>query len=134
MPRMPGMFRPQGAQTREQQRRDYDRRRGSASERGYDHSWSKASKAFLELHPLCCGCDAVGLVAAARLTDHIQPHKGDAALFWDRSNWQACCQWHHDVVKQKLELKWQRGEIGVADLRLDGSVAIALSKALDPRI
>lgn len=27
----------------------------------------------------------------ARVVDHITPHRGDVALFWDESNWQALC-------------------------------------------
>jgi len=30
-------------------------------------------------------------LVAAQLPDHIEPHKGDVALFWDQSNWQPLC-------------------------------------------
>lgn len=132
MPTMPGTFRPKGWRSdRDRQRLD-DRLRGSASERGYDHSWSKASKRYREAHPLCVGCLAVGRTTGARLVDHVEPHKGDRDLFWDEANWQASCQWHHDVVKQLLERMWQAGEIGADDLRLDGAVAMRLTRARDP--
>ncbi|WP_274631209.1 HNH endonuclease [Arvimicrobium flavum] len=40
----------------------------------------------------------IGLVV-----DHIFPHRGDEALFWDRSNWQPLCHDDHDIVKQREE-------------------------------
>jgi 5-methylcytosine-specific restriction protein A len=36
-------------------------------------------------------------VVAAVVVDHIIPHKGDKALFWDSGNWQALCKRCHDV-------------------------------------
>ena len=36
----------------------------------------------------CAKCAAVGL---ALEVDHVQPHNGDAALFWSRANLQALC-------------------------------------------
>jgi 5-methylcytosine-specific restriction enzyme A len=132
MPTMPGMFRPAGWRSPAERNSDADRRRGSASERGYDHRWSKASKGHLRREPVCRGCQAVGRVTAATLTDHIVPHRGDTALFWQKANWQSCCDWHHVVIKQLLELMYWRGEIGVDDLRLDSAVAVRLTRERDP--
>lgn len=134
MPTMPGTFRPRGMPTRQEQSRDYDRRRGSASERGYDHRWTKASIGYRRSHPLCVGCEAVGRVTAAEVVDHVVPHKGDSRLFWDRDNWQSACGWHHDVVKQRLELMWQRGDVPASALRLDSDIAMRISRDLDPSI
>lgn len=64
----------------------YEQARGSATERGYDGAWRKASKAFLAAHPVCVSCDK-----SATLVDHVTAHKGDRVLFWDRSNWQPMC-------------------------------------------
>ncbi|WP_223866012.1 HNH endonuclease [Salipiger aestuarii] len=41
--------------------------------------------------------------APATVVDHIQPHKGDKALFWDRNNWQPICKHCHDRCKQLNE-------------------------------
>lgn len=128
MPQAPTTFRPPGARTRFEQKRQADRFRGSARERGYDAEWDRESKAFLRAHPLCLGCEAVGRVTAAELTDHIVPHQGDRALFRDRANRQPACRWHHDVVKQRLEAMFARGEIGRADLRLDSAVSVRLTR------
>jgi len=58
--------------------------------------WRRARKRFLAANPLCVACLREGWVVAAEVVDHIKPHKGDAALFWDESNWQALCKRHHD--------------------------------------
>ncbi len=47
--------------------------------------------------------------------------------------WQPCCRWHHDVVKKRLELMFDSGEIGVADLWLDSRAAQRLTRRLQPR-
>jgi 5-methylcytosine-specific restriction endonuclease McrA len=48
-------------------------------------------------------CQSNGRVTAAAVVDHIKPHRGDAALFWDVTNWQALCKQHHDSDKQRIE-------------------------------
>jgi len=73
-----------------------DRARGTATERGYDSRWRAARDAHLESEPLCRHCCTMGLIVAATVVDHIQPHKGDKALFWRRSNWQSLCQTCHN--------------------------------------
>ncbi len=77
--------------------------RASSSRRGYDYAWQKARDGYLRRHPLCCLCDRQGKVVAASVVDHIVPHRGDKALFWDRSNWQPLCKHCHDSIKQQLE-------------------------------
>jgi 5-methylcytosine-specific restriction protein A len=85
-----------------------DRRR-SAYARGYTKRWDRAARAFRRQYPLCgmrppdvetgdpqppvmSACYDGGLVTAATQTDHVQPHRGDPVLFWDRAhNWQALC-------------------------------------------
>ena len=71
--------------------------RGSRHERGYTNQWARASKAFLAQNPLCRRCAEEGIVQAARITDHISPHKGDMVLFWDVTNWQPLCKPCHDA-------------------------------------
>ena len=68
----------------------------SASSRGYGNRWRRASKQFLEAHPLCEECRRQGRYTKATVVDHIVPHRGDMKLFWDRSNWQALCKRCHD--------------------------------------
>jgi len=51
---------------------------------------------FLREHPLCVYCHREGMIVAASVVDHIQPHRGNYDLFWDSDNWQPLCKRHHD--------------------------------------
>lgn len=62
------------------------------------------------------------------VVDHTIPHKGDHKLFWNQANWQPSCRYHHDVIKQMLERKWEVGQASDRDLRLDSDMAKALTK------
>ncbi len=132
MAKRPAAFRPAHQPTRQQQARQHDRQRGSARERGYNVRWEKARLTFLARAPLCIGCEAVGRIEPARIVDHVVPHDGDSERFWDTSMWQGCCKWHHDVVKQRLEDRYARGQLTAADLWLTSEAAIALTRTLDP--
>ena len=93
-------------------RREQDQERGSARARGYTRSWDTAAQAFRRLHPLCgmrpggqapvmSRCHEEGRTTAATCVDHVVPHKGDQALFWDhRGNWQALCDECHSRKTQ----------------------------------
>jgi 5-methylcytosine-specific restriction endonuclease McrA len=48
-------------------------------------------------------CRDKGRVTVATVVDHIIPHRGDQALFWDVSNWQSLCKPHHDSDKQRID-------------------------------
>ncbi|PJF10786.1 HNH endonuclease signature motif containing protein [Pseudorhodobacter sp. MZDSW-24AT] len=76
----------------------HDSGRPTAAQRGYNHEWRKARAAFLALHPCCVSC-----FAPATVVDHIIPHRGDDALFWNRQNWQALCANCHNGQKQRKE-------------------------------
>lgn len=77
--------------------------RGSAASRGYNARWRKARITFLGDNPLCAYCLKAGRPKPATLVDHIVPHKGDMALFWDTSNWQSLCAPCHNSLKQAEE-------------------------------
>ncbi|WP_370267435.1 HNH endonuclease signature motif containing protein [Nioella sp.] len=84
--------------------------------------WRRARAAHLGVEPVCRLCRAAGILNDGSLTvagetqrdgrrrflvvDHIVPHRGDLALFWDPGNWQTLCPDHHDITKQRDE---QRG-------------------------
>lgn len=51
--------------------------------------------------------------------DHIVPHKGDMALFWDSQNWQPLCPDHHDIVKQGEEKRGYRAGVDGSGRPLD---------------
>lgn len=72
--------------------------RATTAERGYGARWQKARAAFLAQHPLCAQCAKENRVTAATVVDHVIPHKGDEALFWDQEgNWAALCAKCHNV-------------------------------------
>lgn len=75
----------------------------TTSERGYGWEWQKARQVFLMKHPLCVMCRADGSITAATVVDHIKPHRGDEALFWDETNWQSLCVTHHNRDKQAID-------------------------------
>jgi hypothetical protein len=129
MPSRPQQFHARPRQTRANQNAIVDAERGSSRERGYTGQWDRASRLFRLHHPICKGCEAVGLVTPSEVTDHVEPHKGDQTKFWNRDMWQSACCWHHDIIKQKLEVMWSKGEIVTADLWLDSQAAIRLTLA-----
>ena len=71
--------------------------RGSSGERGYTYRWQRLRLRFLMRYPLCAACEASGRTVAANEVDHVIPHRGDQALMWDESNWQALCKPCHSA-------------------------------------
>lgn len=81
-------------------RKKYEPVRATAAQRGYGSRWQKARAAYLAAHPLCVDPhgEHAGRVVAADVVDHIIPHRGDKALFWDgQNNWQPLCKRCHDI-------------------------------------
>jgi 5-methylcytosine-specific restriction protein A len=69
----------------------------------FGKEWRRARARFLREHPLCAMCDRFGKVTAATVVDHIRPHRGDMALFWDQTNWSPLCKPCHDGPKQRRD-------------------------------
>jgi 5-methylcytosine-specific restriction protein A len=85
----------------------------------YGRQWQKARAGFLAAHPLCRMCSEAGVIKPANVVDHIIPHRGDERLFWDRSNWQPLCAWHHNSEKAKIEIRGYSRRIGEDGWPLD---------------
>lgn len=103
--------------------------RPGAYERGYDKKWIRAADSFRWRNPYCVGCAAVyGVKRPATVVDHIVPHKGDQRLFWDPSNWQSSCNWHHSSIKRELERRYFLRQISASDLRLTSEIAQQLTR------
>ena len=77
--------------------------RGSSTERGYNYRWQVRAARFLTHYPLCgmrpdeqapvmSECHEQQRFTPAHQVDHVVPHRGNQALFWDElGNWQALC-------------------------------------------
>lgn len=74
-----------------------DERRGTSAQRGYGYKWQQAREGYLRSHPLCAKHEERGELVPATVVDHIVPHRGDMAIFWQRTNWQPLCKPCHDV-------------------------------------
>ncbi len=83
--------------------KQYEKKRGSASARGYDHNWRKARLSYLRQYPVCNG---EGCNRPAQVVDHIRPHKGNQTLFWDEGNWQPLCKRCHDSKTAREDGRW----------------------------
>ena len=70
--------------------------RPGSTERLYDWRWQKARKSYLRRNPLCVKCGDRDRTEPATVVDHIEPHRGNKALFWDNRNWQPLCKRCHD--------------------------------------
>lgn len=82
------------------------------ADRLYGRRWRKARAAFLMERPFCAMCEATGKLQAATVVDHVKPHRGDEALFWDRTNWQPLCERHHNRDKARLEIRGYSDRLG----------------------
>ena len=94
--------------SRERKRKiEYDKKRPSAAKRGYNYKWYSEKKRFLKDFPFCKRCEDEGKLTMATIVHHKIPHRGDEFLFWDKSNWEATCEHHHNVVIQSEEKREQ---------------------------
>ncbi|TCP43944.1 HNH endonuclease signature motif containing protein [Rhodovulum marinum] len=98
-------------------------------------AWRRLSTAQKEREPLCRLCLKRGFANDGSLTsagapqsnprrrhvvaDHIVPHKGDEALFYDPDNLQTLCPDDHDRNKQREEVKGFSEERGADGWPLD---------------
>lgn len=79
-------------------------KRPNANARGYTHRWQQYAAGFLRRHPLCIECHASGRIKAAKVVDHVIPHRGDDGLFWSERNHQALCLSCHGRKSAKERL------------------------------
>ncbi len=112
----------------------HEQNRGSARRRGYDTRWDRAAATFKQRNPHCLGCLAIGRKVAVDVVDHVEPHKGDQAKFWNTKMWQPACRHHHDVIKPVLERMFLGGEIPVIELWLNSTTATKLTRKRPPPV
>ncbi len=73
--------------------------------------WKRLRMEVLEAALFTCqwlGCGRVEGDTALLVADHVVPHRGDEALFWDRGNLQCLCKDCHDTHKQRWERRGER--------------------------
>lgn len=75
--------------------------------------WQRRRAAQLREHPLCAICEKLGRVTAATVADHVVPHRGDEASFWEGAL-QSLCTSCHSSIKQQQE---KSGTFGGCDER-----------------
>jgi 5-methylcytosine-specific restriction enzyme A len=90
--------------------REFDKARAQTVARSLYKTaqWSKLRRYALSLNPLCVYCAKTHRVALATVVDHIIPHKGDIALFYDPHNLQCLCKKCHDSTKAREEANMKR--------------------------
>lgn len=94
MPNRPPVFRLHDPPPNTERDREYDKRRGTPSQRGYNERWARFSKQYRKLNPLCVNCLAHGVTRASAQVDHIVPlSKGGKK--YDYENLQALCRTCH---------------------------------------
>lgn len=57
--------------------------------------------AQLARDPWCVDCLAMNVHTFATEVDHVQPHDGNAQLFFDEKNLQSLCESHHSSKTAK---------------------------------
>lgn len=70
--------------------------------------WQKLRAKVLARDRYTCQCTGVLLVGKhpapdSPVVDHVEPHRGDEALFWNAANLMAVSKAYHDSVKQAEE-------------------------------
>ncbi|MBV1929468.1 MAG: HNH endonuclease [Gammaproteobacteria bacterium] len=99
--------------------RDQVRRQGASLHRLYNTvRWEKLRLEILERDGWKCRHYGWQLVEGRKephsaVVDHIKPHRGNLALFWDVDNLQSVSKKYHDSEKQKIEKAAARLEGGV---------------------
>ncbi|CAO4162660.1 Putative HNH nuclease YajD [Methylorubrum populi] len=117
----PRTFRPgsgRGSDADRQARaRDYDQRRRAESETRALYGtarWQRRRAAQLRLEPLCRRCRDEGRIVAATVADHVVPHRGDVAAFWE-GELQSLCTPCHNQAKQAEERAAPIGSLAIGN-------------------
>lgn len=82
---------------RKKQWQDYDSRRPSRQERGYDEAWRRCRKAFLAANPLCHDCLERGWYRASVEAHHVVKVRDDPSRRLDWAVLMALCKPCHSA-------------------------------------
>lgn len=92
----------------QQHQRLIDERRDPLTRKQYNGHWARYSQQYRRHHPFCIECEREGILTASEVVDHIIPHRGDYALFWDVNNHQPLCERHHTAKTANEGGQWGR--------------------------
>lgn len=71
--------------------------------------WQRLRWSVLERDQFTCRrCGRIEGDTRLLVADHVQPHRGDEALFWEAGNLQCLCKACHDSAKQSEERRGLR--------------------------
>jgi 5-methylcytosine-specific restriction protein A len=74
--------------------------------------WARIRRHQLLEQPFCGYCLERGIVTAAEICDHVEPHRGDVNKFW-LGPFQSLCKPCHDSTKRLVERRGFRPDVGV---------------------
>lgn len=80
--------------------------------------WQRRAALQMKEHPLCAMCLGKSIVTAAKIADHIVPHKGNEAAFWFGAL-QSLCPSCHSGTKAVIEKRGYSDEIGANGYPVD---------------
>ena len=80
--------------------------------------WHRRARRQLQCEPLCAMCLSEGRIVAARIADHVEPHKGDPTKFWN-GKLQSLCSHCHESRKKQIEHRGYDNTIGADGLPTD---------------
>lgn len=68
--------------------------------------WQRLRWCVLVRDGFACGkCGVIETETRKLVADHVRPHRGDEALFWDEGNLQTLCAPCHGSAKQREEVR-----------------------------
>jgi 5-methylcytosine-specific restriction protein A len=81
----------------ERRRAEHRQRKATLAQRLYKTAlWKSLRNIVLWEEPECRACRLRGVLRPAEVVDHIEPHHGDRARFFERRNLQPLCKTCHD--------------------------------------
>ena len=89
-----------------QESKQYDKQRGTASQRGYDSKWVKVRDLKLKQNPLCEMCLNDNKTTLATLVHHIKLVSTHPELRLVMSNLMSLCVKCHDEIHNEQGDKW----------------------------
>lgn len=89
---------------KKQVKKQYDDKRLSASERGYDTQWQRFREIYMRGHPLCVMCESKGYIVKADLIHHEKPLNEGGDKYAD-DNLMSLCNDCHESIHGKDRFK-----------------------------